>query len=497
MDVAELACDRLPPAIVIPRLSAPFDAEVRPPGSKSITNRVLLLAALAEGESVLSGALIDADDARVMLRALEQLGAEVHLEQSPDERAAGSATVRITGVGGRWRPRAPRPVLDLHNAGTATRFLTASALLCEPDLGPVTIDGNARMRERPIGELVAGLRALGVRVDCPVREGFPPLVVHPPAALDRLRSSVMLSTTQSSQFISALMLVAPFLPLGLELLLQEPVTSASYVEMTAGVLVEAGVRVEAGARVEGAQAAPGHLALRIAHASPTLRAFRADVPPDESGLAFFLAATAIVPGARLRLPGGRSLAPLGGGPGRLVGRAGESTVARPADQRAAFLAAGLGLSGDAITAVGPAQVRSMQLDLSLIPDEAMALSVAACFAPGPSTFTGLKTLRVKETDRLAALQIELTKLGARVEIITTRDDEALRITPPPALGALSHADAPPPMVTFDTYDDHRMAMSLALVGLRRGNVVIRDPACVRKTYPTYWRDLARLYRQGG
>ncbi|MGD9690565.1 MAG: 3-phosphoshikimate 1-carboxyvinyltransferase [Phycisphaerales bacterium] len=489
LDIADLPVDRLPEKVLVPRLQRPFDVTIRPPGSKSITNRALLLAALAEGESVLRGALVDADDAQVMIAALEQLGATIRIEQSGADAASGSATLRITGVAGRWKPRERDPVLNLHNAGTATRFLAAAAILSEPAMGPVTIDGNARMRERPIGELIEALRALGVRAEYVGREGVPPVKLWPIAGRD-LRESLVMPTTSSSQFISALLLIAPFLERGLVLEFVGAITSEPYVHMTRHLLEAWGVPTDdeyghafhiGAADRSGRTFVPGRIVGR-----------EFTIEPDASGAAPFLAAAALVPGSRVRVPG-----------------VCDSSI--QGDARFAGVLSSLGAtalvnaSETSVSSNGPLSAGTV--DLVTIPDTAMVAAVVACFAAPArgnpettSTLGGLRTLRVKETDRLAALQAELSKLGAKVEIVTTRDDEALRITPPRDLAsspvclpAHGGASAASPLVEFDTYDDHRMAMSLALIGLRRGNVVIRDPACVRKTYPTYWRDLAKLY----
>lgn len=480
---------------MIPRLSRPFDVTIRPPGSKSITNRALLLAALAEGTSVLRGALVDAEDARVMIKALEQLGATIVVEQSAGDESLGNATLRVTGVGGRWKPREREPVLDLHNAGTATRFLAAAAVLNDPVAGPITIDGNARMRERPIGELVDVLRALGARVEYAARDGFPPVRVYPLGA-DHQRE-VVLGRTSSGQFVSALLMIAPMLPGmgGVGVRLTEPPTSEPYVRMTLRLLERVGVRADSSA---AGSSSAWTTATTWRFERQAIRPFEMAIEPDFSGAVPFWCAAAMVPGASCTID------------------AGEGFQGPSLQGDAAFLEHVLGECFGASWEWGAGgrlwRCRGAEaivppgapIGLGGVPDTAMAAAVVACFASGSpgnaegaSTLAGLRTLRVKETDRLAALHAELSKIGAGVEVVATRGDEALRVTPPRDLAAspvcLPASIAQPPVVEFDTYDDHRMAMALALVGLRRGNVVIRDPACVRKTYPTYWRDFARLY----
>ncbi len=432
----------MPGDLVMRPLPRAFDAAITPPGSKSIANRALVLALLDAGETTLVNVPEDADDIAVTLGALPALGA--HIERLAPGR------FRVAGVAGKPRGGAS---LDLHNAGTATRFLAAVALL-SPE--PTTIDGDARMRQRPIGELADALRALGASVEFLGAPGFPPVRIAGPAVPRRIPASIMFGRTQSSQFISAIMLVAPFLPGGLDVRTGDNPTSAPYIAMTRRM-------VERFRPSAGSPGAP--------------RTFT--IEPDASGATYFWAAAAITPGARCRVPG---LTREGlQGDVRFV-----ETLAR--------MGACVDYEQIAVTVSSPPAgqgLRAIDTDLSDMPDAAMTLGAVACFADGPTTIRGLRTLRVKETDRLAALQTELTKTGARVEIIRApasdgSPDEALRITPAPL-------SAPAPPVEFDTYNDHRMAMSLALIGLRRPGVLIRDPACVAKTYPSFWRDLASLY----
>lgn len=442
----------LPDPLPMRRLERPFNIEVRPPGSKSLTNRALLLAALADGVSEVRGALLDAQDGRVMVEALRALGVDVAVHDA----AAGG--VRITGRAGRLRGGC---ALSLGNAGTATRFLTAAACLAD---APVVIDGDDRMRRRPIGELVALLRTLGVRIDELGAAGCPPLRVHParPAG-----GRLTVPTTASSQFVSAVMMLAPWTRDGVEMVFEGEVTSASYVRMTAGLME----RLGAGAW----RAARGPDAGRMSLPAGPLAAFRYDVEPDASAATYFWAAAAMFPGAACRVPG------VGGA--SLQGDAGFPSIL-------ARLGAGATIADSGATVRGARTLRGGRFDMASMPDAAPTLAAVACFAEGATTLDGLRTLRVKETDRLAALQAELRRVGVGVEIRAAGGDESLVITPPP--GGLDPGPTAP-RVGFDTYDDHRMAMALALVGLRRPNVWIRDPACVRKTYPGFWGDLAKLY----
>ncbi|MEM1167195.1 MAG: 3-phosphoshikimate 1-carboxyvinyltransferase [Planctomycetota bacterium] len=458
-DLATLS-DPLP----IEPVSRAFDVSIRPPGSKSLTNRALLMALLADGASTITGALTDADDAHRMLTAIDQLGGSV------DER--DTDTLGVTGTGGQLRGGCE---VFLNNAGTATRFLTAAACFAD---GPVVIDGNARMRERPIGELVGLLRTLGVTIEELGEPGRVPIRMHPhrPAG-----GAIEVPTTLSSQFISALYMTAPLMAQGLTVHLVGEITSPSYLRMTLGLMERLGTIPAAwaegdagGRRRGGARSSDGLREVTVPGAAP-IPAFRYDVEPDASGATYLWAAAAIVPGGRVLVPGldGRSLQ---GDAGfvELLGRMGAAVEYEDGGTRV----------------IGPERLAPIEADMSEMPDAAMTLGAVCCFASGPSELRGLRTLRVKETDRIAATKTELEKVGAVVEVFDHEGeggaaDEGMRITPPdePCSG---------PPVVFDTYDDHRMAMSLALIGLRRAGVSIADPGCVRKTYAGYWTDVERL-----
>lgn len=428
-----------------------FEVTIRPPGSKSLTNRALLLGALARGTSVLRGALLEADDAARMIGALRALG--VGIDRREDGRLI------VSGVGGAF-PRGAE--IDLNNAGTATRFLTATACLAS---GPVTIDGNARMRERPIGELVSLLRTLGVGVEELGEPGRVPLRVEPGAPMG---GEVRVGRTLSSQYVSALMMLGAWLSDGLEIVFESDPTSPSYVRMTGELMGRLGARVSAWEEPMR----------RIVVGSGGMDGFEYEVEPDASGATYFWAAAAITPGGSCTIDG------LGG-----ESLQGDCAFVDLLSKMGATVLRGR----DATTVVGRGALRGIEADLSSMPDAAMTLAAVASFATGPTVMRGVGTLRVKETDRIAALQTELAKIGVRVEAWAEGGDEAIEVTPPE--GGL---DLRPfvPRVEFDTYDDHRMAMSLSLVGLGRPSVSIRDPRCVAKTYPTFWRDLGLLYGGG-
>jgi len=446
---------------------------VRPPGSKSLSNRALLLAALASGTSTIRNALLDADDAQRMLAAIQALGATHH---AAIDEATGACSLQVQGVAGVWRPKSDPAELNLNNAGTATRFLTAAAVL---SASPIVIDGNARMRQRPIAELADILPLFGARIEYLGQPGFPPLKIIPPRALGKPPAAprvIELPTTQSSQFISALLLIAPWLSTGVTLKLQGEITSKSYIQMTLGQLAELGASVRNSADLSVIRVGPAQSSV---DAPPGLSAFEHDVEPDASGATYFWAAAAILPGLTCRVKGigadslqGDSDFPV------MLERMGVQRV--PSEPGQTELAVD-----------GPDELMPTIADMSDMPDAAMSLAAVACFAKGSTILRGLRTLRVKETDRIAAMQKELSKLGVRVDSPVAGDPDALSITPP--TGGM---DCSPscPTVHFDTYDDHRMAMSLALIALRRPNIIIRDPQCVAKTYPTYWRDYARLHQ---
>ncbi len=448
----------LPDPLAVPVLSGAFDVEARPPGSKSETNRAVILAALAQGRSVLRGALTEADDAEVMVGAVRALGATVDL--------AGD-TLTIVGVGGRWPVGAKGVTLDLHNSGTSTRFLAAAAMLSG---GPVTITGNERMRQRPIGELADALHSLGAHIEWLGQPGCPPMTIVPPAGGLPRDVELAFDSPASSQFVSALLMLGPWVTGGITVRITGNVTSSPYLNMTLDLLDRVGATVRSTDDLRLMRVSP--------ESRPGLTGFELDIEPDASGATYLWTAAALIPGARAMIRG------LGADAIQ-----GDALYAGLLERMGALVEPGKpGREGTAV--VGPVTLRPILADLAPMPDTAMSLAVAACFASGTSVIRGLKTLRIKETDRIEALRVELGKIGVAVEVGVQGDDETITITPPPggverSAGALR--------VEFDTYDDHRMAMSLALVGLVRPNVYIRDPGCVAKTYPTFWKQLGELY----
>jgi 3-phosphoshikimate 1-carboxyvinyltransferase len=429
----------LPDRLEIAPRSAPIDADVWIPGSKSISNRVLLLAALARGESTLRGVL-DSDDTRVMIRALRQLGARV-VAASPSELA-------IHGCDGGLA--VPSSVVDVHASGTAARFLTAALALVP---GTARLDGTERMRQRPIEDLADGLTQLGVDVRIEGARGCPPLRVrggHP------FGGRALIDASRSSQYVSALLQIAPYATRDVELELKDGVlVSRPYVDVTLAVM-----------RAFGAEASfEGSGLLRVSRAARYQgRDYR--VEPDASTAAYFFVAAAITGGRVVvrGLPGDSAQADMG-----LLGvleRMG-ARVSRHADR--------VEVAGPA-----PGALRGVEVDMSTMPDAVLAFAVGAAFAREPSHVRNVGNLRIKESDRLHALETELRKLGVAAQA----DADSLRIEPP-ANGALHAAE-------IATYDDHRMAMAFALAGMRVPGVVIRDPSCVSKSWPEYFAAFERL-----
>lgn len=441
-------------SLPIARLAA-FNATLRPPGSKSLTNRALLLAALAKGTSKLTGVLF-ADDTRRMIEALQTLGFKLVINEK-------KCTVSIHGKHG----LIPTESAELHlgNAGTAMRFLTAALCL---GLGEYTLDGIARMRERPIGQLVDPLIELGADIQYLGEEGYPPLkiIAEPPGMNGGL---LELTPTLSSQFVSALLMIGPYLQHGLEIEFSGPVTSLPYVKMTLNLMKQFGARFEADT---------GYRAVHV----PVGQYKKYDYPiePDASNASYFLAAAAVVPGSRCVIEGLGSRSLQGDAEFcDVLGRMG----------------CGVDQAMFQITVTAPppgTKLRGIDVDLNAMPDMAQTLAVVALFAHGPTTIRNVGNLRVKETDRIAALENELTKLGGQV---TTVNDD-ITITPPPD-GVSEYLKKHGNSGGIDTYDDHRMAMAFAVAGLGASGdpdatVVLNDPRCVDKTFPDFYDFLDQL-----
>ena len=413
----------------------PIRKTIRVPGSKSITNRALIFAALARGESQLDNVLW-ADDTLRMIEALRQLGFTLQHDRDAQR-------VIITGQGGLVAPKSA--TLYCGNSGTTIRFLTAMLTLAE---GEFTLDGNPRMRQRPITQLVDAIRALGCAVTYSQNEGYPPIVVN---ARSHLAGSCAISDAQSSQYISALMMAAGAGHQSVTIQQSGASTSEPYVQMTAAMMRQFG------GPQTGFITHPTAREITI----PPANGYQGRnylIEPDASNASYFLAAAALVPGSAV------TIANLG-----KPSLQGDIAVAEVLHA----MGAGLTFGSDFVTISYGAELRAIEMDMNHIPDMVQTIGVVALFARGTTLLTNIGNLRIKETDRLLALETELRKFGAEV----TTGPDWIRITPP--------ADPVPAQVA--TYDDHRMAMAFAVAGLRVAGTQILDPQCCEKTYPEFFQ----------
>jgi len=413
---------------------------IKLPGSKSISNRTLLLAALARGTTEIKELLASDDTAR-MLEALHTLGVKI--------TQTGDSDWRVEGVGGPFPVK--RAELFLGNAGTAFRPLTAALALSG---GHYMLSGVQRMHERPIGDLVDALRQAGADINYLGNEGFPPLEIHPATIAGKI---VKVKGNVSSQFLTALLMALPITRREITIEVFGELISKPYIEITLNLMARFGIHVQRydwqafTIPVNSHYTSPGTLC----------------VEGDASSASYFLAAGAI-----------------GKGPVRVEGVGKDSSQG---DVRFAEALAQMGAQisyGDNwIEASAPAsgKLKALDIDCNHIPDAAMTLAVAALFADGSTKLRNIASWRVKETDRLAAMATELRKVGAAVE----EGADYLLITPPAKL--VPHA-------VIDTYDDHRMAMCFSLVSLGGVPITINDPNCVAKTFPDYFERFAQMVK---
>jgi 3-phosphoshikimate 1-carboxyvinyltransferase len=424
----------MPDTLEITPATPPVVGSIRPPGSKSITNRALICAALAEGVSTLRGAL-DSEDTRVMIAALEKLGVRIRVEDN-------GRTLHIAGCGGVIP--ASRAELFVANSGTSMRFLTAMAAIGH---GEFRLDGAPRMRERPIGDLVAAMQSLGVSIECEGLNNCPPVVVH---AKGLQGGHASIRSNVSSQFLSGLLLAAPYAVQPVDLTVEGEPVSKPYLGMTQCVMKKFRGRVTANDNFERFEVSNVDRYVGQSYS----------IEPDASAASYFLAAGAIAGGAVTVEGLGR------------LSLQGDVAFADCLEQ----MGARVNYESDSVT-VEARPLTGIDIDMNAISDTVPTLAVAALFAEGPTRIRNVGHIRHKETDRIAAVAAELRKLGAAVDEF----DDGLLIRPQTLHGA-----------TIDTYDDHRMAMSFALVGLKVSGVVIRDPGCTAKTYPDYFADLTKL-----
>jgi 3-phosphoshikimate 1-carboxyvinyltransferase len=433
--VAEDVRGEFPGRLEIPPLRRPVEAEVRVPGSKSVTNRALLVAALADGRSTIKNPLFS-DDPYYLMESLVRLGFDVEADEEAGE-------VGISGLAG----DIPRGDVELFvgNAGTVARFLPP-ALALGP--GPYTVDGVPRMRERPIKDLVDAMRRLGAGVDYAEREGRFPIVVRG-GGLSGGETTV--SAGGSSQFVSGLLMAAPYADEAVTLDV-EGRESWPYVGITAQVMKAFGVGVE---EQDGFA--------RLAVGRGPYRAGEFRVEPDASAASYFLALAAVT-GGRVRVPG------LGAGSSQ-------------GDLRFTDVLERMGCEVDLgenhVEVGGPGRLRGVEVDMGAFSDTMMTLAAIAPFASTPTTITNVAHTRHQETDRISAVVTELGRLGVEVD----EWDDGLRVSPGPLRPAVVR-----------TYGDHRMAMAFAVTGLAAPGVVVTidDPGCVTKTFPGYFRTLDAL-----
>jgi 3-phosphoshikimate 1-carboxyvinyltransferase len=426
-------------ALAIDPLVRPFDAVVELPGSKSYSNRALLVAALARGRSEITRALFS-DDTRYMQRALGALGVHVVADEA-------ARSFVVDGVDGRFP--AAEATLEIGNAGTAARFLTAAVALGH---GTFVVDGSPAMRKRPIQPLLDGLRALGVDAESREANGCPPVVVRARGIAGgraRMRGDI------SSQYFSALLMAAPYAARDVEIEVEGELVSAPYVTMTIATMAEFGVRVER----------DGDRRFRVP-AGQRYQARPYAVEPDASAASYFFAAAAVT-GSRVVVP-------------RLGRRSAQGDLGLL--DVLARMGCEVTVEDDSITLRGPARLRAVDADFTRMGDVATTLMAIAPFADGPVTVRGIAQTHYEESDRPVAAATELRRMGLRVD----ESWDAVTVHP----GAPRACDV-------QTYDDHRIAMSFAVTGLRAPGIRIVAPGCVSKTFPEFFEALRGLVTGGG
>ena len=422
-------------SIEIQPIPGEVDATIQPPGSKSLTNRALLIAALADGQSVLSGALAS-DDTHVMIDSLSKLGFKVAHDLDSNE-------ISITGAGG----KIPNPNAELFvdNSGTTIRFLTAALGMAG---GEHRLDGIQRMRERPIGHLVNSLASVGANIEAESPQQCPPVKINSgrlAGGLIKIRGDI------SSQYLSGLLMAAPLATEGVTIEIDGPLISKPYVQMTIEVMKSFGVVCKSDASMSRFEVPAGQV----------YSAQRYAIEPDASAASYFWATAAIC--------GGRATV-VGLNRESLQGDVGFVDCLKQ-------MGCKVEVEANSISVTGPA-MHGIDIDMSNVSDTVQTLTSVALFVEGKTTVRNIAHNRVKETDRIGNLAIELRKFGAHVEDF----EDGLSVTPPSQMTGAN----------IETYNDHRMAMSLALPGLKQPGVVIHNPKCVSKTYPDYFADLAKF-----
>ncbi|OIN17465.1 3-phosphoshikimate 1-carboxyvinyltransferase [Shewanella algae] len=410
--------------------------EVNIPGSKSISNRALLLATLAKGSTELTN-LLDSDDIRHMLAALKQLG--VQFELSEDKSHCS-----VQGLGGAINSDKLQE-LFLGNAGTAMRPLCAALTLGN---GEFVLTGEPRMEERPIGDLVDSLKALGADIQYLKHPGFPPLKIK---ATGLSGGDVEIAGNLSSQFLTALLMVAPLAGTAVNIKVKGELVSKPYIDITLALMAQFGVKV----------INHDYQRFEIPSGQSYLSPGKVLVEGDASSASYFLAAGAIA-GGEVKVTG--------------VGRISIQGDVKFADALAS-MGAEIEWGDDYIIARG-SQLKGIDMDMNHIPDAAMTIATAAVFAKGPTRLSNIYNWRIKETDRLSAMATELRKIGAEVE----EGEDYILVNPPLA----------PTHAAIDTYNDHRMAMCFSLLAFADCGVTINDPDCTSKTFPDYFQRFTAL-----
>ena len=406
------------------------NGHIRLPGSKSISNRALLLAALSSGKTTVSN-LLFSDDVRFMLEALNALGVSLAINEADHE-------VTVEGLAGRFDVSEPKH-LFLGNAGTAMRPLCAALAFSS---GEFELTGEPRMKERPIEHLVDALRDLGASIDYLETEGYPPLYIRG-RSVDN--NTVTIDGSLSSQYITALLLASPLLPSGLTLDVVGELVSRPYIDITIGMMKTFGVDVDE----------PKTNCYVIKSGQTYHSPGRYWVEGDASSASYFLAAAAI---------NGGEITVEGVGKKSVQGDIGFADVLEQ-------MGADIHWEDESITCRRGA-LHGVSMDMNHIPDAAMTIATTALFADSPSTISNVYNWRIKETDRLHAMATELKKLGAKVE----EGKDYLTVWPLET----------PAFVEIDTYDDHRVAMCFSLVAVGGHDIIINDPDCTHKTFPTYF-----------
>lgn len=411
-------------------LVKPVEARVQVPGSKSFTNRALIVAALADGVTTLHGAS-DSNDSRILITLLDRLGVEI-IEKD--------GTVEVRGNGGKFDEF--NGVLNVEDAGTVMRFLTA---LCCLVPGEITIEGSDRMNQRPIKELVSALTKLGAEITYTYNEGYPPIKISGGTIKG---GTVRVNGNVSSQFVSALFMLAPVLENGMQVNIEGEQVSEPYIEMTAAVMKEFGVEVEK---------SPKHY---FVAGIQTYKGTKYEVEGDASAASYMLAIAAITQSKiAVTNVSGKSL---------------------QSDARFVKILKQMGCTvndKDCLEVTGSSSLKAVEVNMQSMPDTAQTLAMVAAFAKGETVITGLKTLQLKESKRITAMQTELEKMGIECKA----GDDYLKIK-----GGLSKA------AIISTYNDHRMAMAFAIAGVKVEGISIESPEVVKKSFPGFWTVLQSM-----